>query len=70
MFNEDEYRNNQLNKHLEDDESELSNCCNADILSNGLCSRCLEHCITNTDEYENAMCDKADSERERERDDG
>ena len=68
MFNEDGYRNNQLNKHLEEDNSELSNCCNAEILEDSdVCSECMEHCVTVTEDYENAMCDKADSERELER---
>lgn len=67
-FNEDQYRNNQLNKHLEDDESQNSNCCNAELIGESdICSECLEHCVTISQDYENAMCDKGDAERELER---
>jgi len=69
-FNEDRYRDMQLQKYLEPDTSELSNCCDEEIDEHtGLCSRCKEPCITNTEEYENAMEDKADAQRELERED-
>lgn len=63
-FNEDEYRNNQQKKHLEEDESQNSNCCNAEIYIGDICSECSEHCVTVTEEHENAMWDKGDAERE------
>ena len=71
-FNEDEYRDNQLNKHLaEQDVRILSNCCGAELLGDTeICSDCIEHCSPTredeylADEYENAMCDKADAERD------
>lgn len=64
-FNEDEYRNKQLNKYLDGDDSTNSNCCNAAILEDSdICSECGEHCVTITEEYENAMYDKADAEHE------
>ena len=75
-MNEDEYRDNQLNKHLADQEmAELvSSCCGAPLKENtALCSDCKEHCSEVEmgeymyEERESAMCDKADSERELQR---
>lgn len=67
-FDEDAYFNNKLNKYLDDQEEELSNCCEATIDEKGLCSDCLEHCESKADAYENAMWDKADAEHEWARD--
>ena len=60
---EDEWRDKQLNEHLEEDNSELSNCCDAEMYGE-VCSECSEFCVSNRNEYEDAMCDRADSERE------
>ena len=67
-FNEDDYRDRQLNKHLESQEEEMSDCCDAPIDEQGLCSDCREHCTTKAEREENAMWDKADAEHERRRD--
>lgn len=67
-MSEDTYRDNQLNKYLDGDDSQNSNCCNAAILEDSdICSECNEHCVTIAEDYENAMCDKMDEEREERR---
>jgi len=48
-FNEDDYRDRQLNKYLERGEEELSICCDAEITDQGLCSDCLEHTESKSD---------------------
>jgi len=72
-FNEDEYRNKQLNKYLQecDDSEEVSNCCGAPLFDDTIiCSKCKEQSDIisigewNMIQYENAMWDKADAERD------
>ena len=67
-FNEDDYRNRQLDKYLEELEVEMSNCCDAFITDEGLCSECLEHVTTEAERREEAMWDRSDIEHERRRD--
>ena len=46
-FNEDDYRDQQLNKHLAEQEmaEPVSNCCGEPIEENtDICSKCKEHC--------------------------
>jgi len=74
VFNEDDYRDRQLNKYLEKQEGYtlVSNCCGAEIYDEDstICPECKEHCkiITqgdyDTDLYEQAMEDKADALRD------
>lgn len=65
QFNEDAYRDRQLNKYLEEDEGVLSNCCGALILEGtDICSECLEHCVTKTEEAEMARDDAGDAKLE------
>lgn len=66
-FNEDDYRNNQLNKHLDGDENNSACCDSAFIEDTDICSECGEHSESITDAYEKAMCDRADAQRELER---
>lgn len=70
---EDRYRDMQLDKHLNEQEKneEISECCRESLIEdNNICSKCYEHCdvITigehETEQYESAMEDKADAERE------
>ena len=72
-FNEDKYMDRKLNKYLDslEDNEEVSNCCGAELLEEtDICSECNEHCGIISlaewkyEEYENAMCDKADAERD------
>ena len=73
-FDEDAYRDSQLNRHLEEQEMNqlVSKCCGELIYDgdNDICLSCREHCTFLTlgeyeyNEYENAMCDKADAQRE------
>jgi len=78
-FNEDKYRDNQLNKHLEQQEQNetVSECCGAEAeerIDCDECSECGECCRTITrgeyacDEYQSAMEDRADAQRDLERD--
>ena len=67
-FNEDDYRDRQLNKYLESQEEEMSNCCDAPITDEGLCSYCDEHVTTEAERQEQAMWERADAEHERRRD--
>ena len=65
IINEDTYRNNQLDKYLDGDDSTNSNCCHAAILEDSdICSECREHCVTVAEEYEIAMSNRMDEERE------
>jgi len=74
-FNEDDYRDQQLYKYLdEQDDFIVSNCCGALIYDESdICSKCKEHCVEvskhefDADAYEDAMCDRADAQRELER---
>jgi len=75
-MNEDDYRDKQLDKHLreEEDRELVSSCCGEsmyeDLEGNDICFNCQEECSTTshgeyiTDEYETAMCDKADADRD------
>ena len=72
-FNEDVYRDNQLNKYLESLEMNegVSNCCGVPIEEDtDVCSLCGEHYEVISlgewkyQEYENAMCDRAEAERD------
>jgi len=74
-FNEDDYRDQQLDKYLDEQEMKeaVSNCCGATILENtDVCSDCKEHCSEIAfgeymyDRREDAECDRADVEREME----
>lgn len=67
------YRDNQLNTYLEslDANQPVSNCCDAPMDEDEvLCPKCKERCKTitqgeyNYEVYEEAMCDRADAERE------
>ncbi|NOQ31139.1 MAG: hypothetical protein GQ570_08465 [Helicobacteraceae bacterium] len=50
-FDEDAYRNQQLNEYLEGRDDEISNCCSAWFLEDSdICSECLEHAISIADE--------------------
>ena len=69
-FNEDAYRDKQLNKYLKDceDSEEVSNCCGVEVYDDTIiCKKCKEHCDIislgewNEIQYENAMWDKADA---------
>ena len=71
MIDEDEYMAKKLHEHLDDYDYYVSNCCGEEMESYiDICPNCGEHCevVSNKEreyeEYENAMCDKADSERE------
>ncbi len=51
--NQDLHQDRQLEKHLEGDNSDLSNCCEAIIYENSdVCSDCKEHCVTISEELE------------------
>ena len=76
-FDEDTYKARQLDKYLaEQDMAEpVSNCCGEPIEENiDICSGCKEHCSeVELGEYmydmrEAAECDRADAQRELERD--
>ena len=71
MINEDEYMAKKLHEYLDDYDYYVSNCCGEEMESYVyVCPKCGEHCITvskherDYEEYENAMCDKADLDRE------
>ena len=74
---ESEWRDHQLNQHYLEEEmaEEVSNCCGHTIIFGDVCGNCKEHCdVTPRGEwlYEekvNAECDRADSQRELERED-
>ena len=66
----EQYRDRQLHKYLEENESQNSDCCNASILPDSdVCSECHEHCVTVTEAHEMYLDDKADAQREEARDD-
>jgi len=75
-MNEDEYKDEMLNKYLDkQDDEEVSNCCGATLEGDlDICSDCKEHCVIQLqserdyEDYEKAMADKADAERELRRD--
>jgi len=79
MIDSDKYLDNQLNKYYEEQESNMPVCNMCGKTMEDDTEYCL-HCEANTvvithgeyiaDEYENAMCDKADAQTEldRERD--
>ena len=78
-FDEDAYRDRQTNKYLEEQEGNeaVSNCCGSPICEESdVCCDCKEMCAPITqsefdaEEYEAAMCDRADSERELAREEG
>ncbi len=81
QFDEDAYKDEQLNKHLADMELAeiVSNCCGAPIIENtDICSQCGEHCSEQElgeymyDVQQAAEEDAADAQRElkREQDNG
>ena len=52
-MNQDQHKDLQLDKYLNGDNSELSNCCEATIYENSdICSDCKEPCITVSEEFE------------------
>lgn len=71
-FNEDKYRDQQLDKYLKEQEGYalVSNCCGVDVEdeNSDICPKCKEHCEVilladyDYDMYEQAMEDKADAE--------
>ncbi len=72
----DRHLDNQLNRYYEEQESSMpvSNCCGATMEEQQCyCPECNSGCVVITygeymaEEYENAMCDKADSQRELDR---
>ena len=77
-MNEDEFRNQELNKYLDQEEAdntEVSNCCGAIIYDDSdICSDCKEHCVIQSqadymfDAHQAAIEDKADEARDRIRD--
>ena len=62
----EDYHTKLLNEHLEEDNSEMSVCCNAPS-NYGFCSQCGEHSESNIDHSENMMQERADNQRELER---
>ena len=74
-MNEDEWRNQQLNTHYEEEEmaEEVSSCCGVHIILGDVCSRCKESCGMTTrgewmyEEETNARCDEADARKELQR---
>ena len=72
MMNEDEYMAKKLHEYLDDYDYYVSNCCGVEVYDDDevLCPKCKEHCEfvskheRDYEEYENAMCDKYDSDRE------
>jgi len=70
-FDEDTYRNNQLDKYLREiSEEPISNCCGVYVLENtDICSKCLEHCEATTaeDRYQDHLNEQADIERDEEK---
>ena len=67
-MNEDQWRNQQLNKYL--DYEECSNCCGSSLIDEtDICMECNEHCTVvsledfRREEKENYLIDKADMER-------
>ena len=57
----EDYHTKLLNEHLEEDNSEMSVCCDAPIYD-GFCSQCGEHSESNTEHYENMMFERAESQ--------
>ncbi len=77
QFDEDEYRNQQLNKYLDEGDMSdpVSSCCGVPIIENtDLCSDCQEHCSEVEigafmhDKHVAYMEDVADAEHEIQRD--
>ena len=69
VFDEDAYRDKQLNRYLEQGEGESSNCCEADILEDsGICSECREHCVSKSEKQANYLDDISDMKYEEMRD--
>ena len=75
-FGEDAYRDRQLDKHFAEEEASIpvSNCCGEPMDEDEcLCPKCKEHCEVETqgefqyDLFEQAECDKADAQRELDR---
>ncbi len=68
-FDEDAYRDKLLNKYLDEEDGSLSNCCGEPILEdNDVCSSCLEHCVTKTEEAEMLRDDYGDAKLEEAKD--
>jgi hypothetical protein len=68
-FNEDAYRDRQLNRYLEQGSDQNSSCCNAPFIEGtDTCSECMEDAIAIFDAEEAAYWDKGDQEYERRRD--
>ena len=67
-FDEDGYRDRQLNKYLDDYDENLSNCCDAPICGDSdICCECKEHCVSHADEAEMARDDAGDAKFEQAR---
>lgn len=67
-FDEDAYMDRLVEQHMTGNDDEFSDCCGADILRGGICSECMEHCQSISDQKENAMWEAADAKRDLERD--
>jgi len=66
--NEDQLRDLELRKYLDEADGNYSNCCNAPMIEEtDICSECGEHSETITESYETAMADRYDAQRELER---
>ena len=66
MFNEDEYRDRQLNKYLDQQDlenEEVSNCCGSNICDESdICCDCRDHCtvISKADYLFDEQCSMAE----------
>ena len=78
MIDYDTYLERETEKYHAEQEQSIptSNCCGVtveDSDTNDICPECLEHCVIVTlgeyqhEEYENAMCDAGDAQRDLER---
>ena len=66
---EDEYRDRQLAKYLDEYDDQLSNCCDAMIYPDtDICSACKEHCVSHAEYAEQCRDDIGDAKREEARD--
>ena len=68
-FNQDLHQDRLLEKHLQGDDGELSNCCQAIILEDSdICSECGKGCVTVSEDYEQRRDEEADARYEQRRD--
>jgi len=66
--NEDQLRDLELRKYLDEAGGNYSNCCNAPMIEEtDICSECGEHSESITDSYENAMYERGEMQRDLER---